>query len=93
MPDFHLIAQTNCSTLGDDTDRFNCEISRIIDILSFLSIPLAVGSVLVVGLILIASVNNSNGSLAAHTIKKMILIAIGLNIVFNAHLIARLVVL
>ena len=92
MPDLHLIAQTNCNGLGD-TDRFNCELTRVIDIISFLSIPIAIGSVIIIGIILIASVNNSNGALAAHTIKKFILIAIGVNIVFNAHFIASLVVL
>lgn len=94
MTDFHIVAQTNCLNVGNDTDRFNCEITRVIDILSFISIPLAVGSVLIVGLILLASVNvTQNSAIAAHTIKKVILIAIGINIVFNAHFLARLVVL
>ena len=92
MTGFGVIAQAaDCSALGTDTERFSCNIGKIVDILAFLSIPVAVGSVVVIGLILIGGITHSNGSLAAHTIKRFVLVAIGLNILFNAHHIARLV--
>lgn len=92
MVDFNLLAQSNCSVLQTDSAVFTCEIGRVVNIMAWISLPIAIGSVLIIGLILIGSVTNSNAAVAASTLKRVVLIGVGLVVVLNAPSIARIVI-
>ena len=57
----------------------------IIDLLSFISIPLAVAAVVLIGLLIVASVVGANSEGAAKYLKKITYVLVGLVIVFNSH--------
>ena len=92
MPDLNLLALTDCSTFAEDTAIFRCEVNKVVNIMAWLSLPLAVGSVIVIGILLVASFTNSNSQIAASTLKKLAMVGIGLTIVFNAPALASIVV-
>ena len=90
MDKFQILAQTTCT--GDDSAVFMCEAGKVVDIMSYIAIGLAVASVAIVGFLLIFSVAGNNSNVAAHTIRKIFFILIGLIVVFSAPRIAGLAI-
>jgi|GEM_PF-4220549 len=84
---------TDCTTLDTETDKFLCETGRAADIMGYLAIALAIGSVMVIGFLLIGSVNSNRAGLTANTIKRLTMVLLGLIIVFSAPKIAALALL
>lgn len=91
MNSYSTIAQgVNCSTRPSDSDEFMCEVGRVVDIMSYIAIGLAVGSVVLVGFLLVTSILGNNANVAATTIKRIFFILIGVTIVFSAPKIAEI---
>lgn len=70
------------ATGGDDiTETFE----EILDLLSFISIPLAVAAVVLVGILIISNIVGANPGGATQNLRKIAYVLIGLIIVFNSH--------
>lgn len=77
--------ELEAAAAGNGSPSISDTFQEILDVLSFLSIPLAVAAVVLIGLQIITNIIGASPAKASSNLRKITYVLIGLIIVFNSH--------